>query len=243
MLRANEENSSLAASLGNCWAFGGIRRLAQGGGLWVSDRIVLLKHRKCNIRLIRIQNSLRPFSTADHQVFHFAHTTPAANRASTCHFTEIAGAHPRFLHVRLAVRLPSRPGWRQPTAFFDYTSGVFRNEASFTRRPSSLLSFFCEASMPCWLCQGRAARPSGYHFPSATGWTCGWPEAGAATEAPLFSRQPDVPIFHGFLRSQPPQFCPPRNTHKAACDYGYAGLGLMICSAGLFLSGLRAFSE
>lgn len=30
------------------------------------------------------------------------------------------GAHPRFLHVRLAVRLPKRPGWRNPVLLYLY---------------------------------------------------------------------------------------------------------------------------
>ena len=90
---------------------------------------------------------------------------------------------------------------------------------------------------------GRAGLPPFWiHFPSATGWTCpNWPGRWRTRLRCSVTAAGCTPIFpRSFSPSQPPNFAH-HEYAQAACDYGYAGLGLMLALLALFLiSGLRS---
>lgn len=85
--------------------------------------------------------------------------------------------------------------------------------------------------------------PFWIRFPSATGWTCpNWPGRWRTRLRCSVTEAGCTPIFP---RSFSPEPTSPNFAHheyaQAACDYGYAGLGLMLALLALFLIfGLRS---
>lgn len=182
------------------------------GSLLVQTGLFPVRHGNPQHRIVRIQKFSAHFLSVT-GFFLCAYSMASARKWGIRLFTGLAlilvsftcGSRSAFPNALAGVTL----------CFFIYTSSVFRNNRKFyTASILFIILLSWARPMPCWICPGggQACRPSGYVFlrqpagPVQTGLGAGGP--GSAVR----SRQPDVhQSFHGvFLRSQPPQFCPPR---------------------------------
>lgn len=175
----------------------------------------------------------RPFPVR-HRFFLCAYSMASARKWGIRLFTGLAlilvsftcGSRSAFPNALAGVTL----------CFFIYTSSVFRNNRKFyTASILFIILLFLGTSYAVLdLSRGRAGLPPFWiRFPSATGWTCpNWPGRWRTRLRCSVTEAGCTPIFpRSFLRSQLPQFCPPRirtnrlrlRLCRAGADAGSAG--------------------